>query len=480
VTWNEAPQKLFGYPAAEVGATVDWWIERLHPEDRIPILSSLQAVRESGDETWFGEYRFRRWDGSYATVLNRSCIVRDANGAPSRIIGAMTDISEHKRLEEQLRQAQKMEAIGRLAGGVAHDFNNLLEVIIGFSILLLNRLTAEDPLRPGLEQIQKAGERAASLTRQLLAFSRKQVWTPRVIDLNESVLQLDKMLRRLIGEDIELVTAPDPTAGPVKADPSQIEQVILNLAVNARDAMPQGGKLILETRNVELDEAEAARLGGIVPGSHVMLSVTDTGCGMDAEVQAHIFEPFFTTKEPGRGTGLGLATVYGIVQQSGGQVDVESAPGRGTRFRIYLPRVEGGERSPEDEAAPARLLDGTETILLVEDEQVVRELVRYILQTHGYLVLEASSAGEALLLCERHPGPIQLLVTDVVMPWMSGREMAERLTALRPELRVLYMSGYLDDAVVRHGVSYGDTAFLQKPFTPDALARKAREVLEER
>jgi signal transduction histidine kinase/CheY-like chemotaxis protein len=390
---------------------------------------------------------------------------------------AFTELSQ---TQEQLTQAQKMEAVGRLAGGVAHDFNNLLMVIIGRTALLLEALGAEDPTRRPIELIQKTANRAADLTRQLLAFSRKQVLQPVVLDLNGVVGNIGEMLKRLIGEDIVLVTILDPALGRVKADPGQIEQVIMNLAVNARDAMPQGGRLTLETASVELDAVYASQRVEARPGPHVMLALSDTGIGMDSETQARIFEPFFTTKGPGKGTGLGLATVYGIVKQSGGNIWVYSEPGQGTTFKIYLPRVDEPVESAEGAIAPARPLQGMETILLVEDEEAVRELARDVLRARGYTVLEARHGGDALKVCEQHRGPIHAMLTDVVMPRMSGRELAERLAVLHPEMKVLYMSGYTDNAVVHHGVLDPGTVFLQKPFAPAVLVRKLREVLDAR
>ena len=387
-------------------------------------------------------------------------------------------IAEHKRLEKQFLQSQKMEAIGQLTGGIAHDFNNMLTVIIGYSELMLQRLKADDPLRSEVEQVKEAGVRASLLTRQLLAFSRKQVLQPRVLDLNAVLTNMDRMLQRLIDENIDLVTMPSPGLGRVHADPGQIEQIIMNLAVNARDAMPQGGKLTIETANVELDDAYAREHVSVKPGPYVMLAVSDTGCGMDAETQARIFEPFFTTKEPGKGTGLGLSTVYGIVKQSGGDIWVYSEPGRGTTFKIYLPWVEGAVETVEPGVAPARDARGSETILLVEDDMGIRRLVRQVLAERGYWVLEAIHGTHAIQISEQHTVPIHLLVTDVVMPGMSGRELAEHLKPSRPNMKVLFMSGYTDKAIVHHGELDPGTAFLQKPFTPDALARKVREVLD--
>ncbi len=388
---------------------------------------------------------------------------------------AYDDLSQ---TQDQLTQAQKMEAVGRLAGGIAHDFNNLLTVILGRAQLLLRPLNPEDPLCRSIELIQKTAGRAADLTRQLLAFSRKQILQPAVLDLNVVASDMDKMLPRLIGEDIALITALDPALGRVKADRGQVEQVIMNLAVNARDAMPQGGRLTIETANVELDDAYVRHHVGTEPGPHVMLAVSDTGAGISREIQAHIFEPFFTTKGVGQGTGLGLATVYGIVKQSGGSIEVYSEPGQGTTFKIYLPRIDEVVQGGEGWQPAALPLRGTETILLVEDEDGVRELARDILQAEGYTVLDASHGRAALVVCNQHPSSIHLLITDVVMPEMSGRELAERLAALRPEMKVVYMSGYTEHAVVHHGVLDPDTAFLQKPFTPLTLARKVREVLD--
>ena len=415
--------------------------------------------------------------GSHTQVVTRDKRIVEidytvrTNFLPGRHLLIARDVTEHMRLETQLRQAQKMEAVGRLAGGVAHDFNNLLTVISGYSQIALSQLSEFDPLRARIVEINQAGERAAALTRQLLAFSRKQVLKPEIVDLNAVIADTEKMLRRLIGEDIELITKLAPKLAKIKVDAGQIEQVIINLAVNARDAMPDGGRILIETAEVDFEGAvERSRL--CLPlGPYVILAVSDTGAGMDAGTLSHIFEPFFTTKGQEKGTGLGLSTVYGIVKQSGGDIWVYSEPGHGTTFKVYLPAISDGAVSPAPEP-PAAVQHGTETVLVVEDEPGVRDLIAQILKSSGYRVLAAANGGEALLTCERFSGPIDLLVTDIIMPGMSGRELAERLASLRPDLRVLYISGYTD-----HGVLKENMQFIQKPFTPQSLTRKVREVL---
>jgi len=386
--------------------------------------------------------------------------------------------ASRKDLEQQLRQAQKMEAIGRLAGGVAHDFNNLLTAINGYSSLALQRANPDERVRGYLEEIKKAGERAANLTRQLLAFGRKQMLKPVVLNLNDIVSDMNKMLRRLISEDIKFVAKFDPALKPIKADPGQIEQVLVNLVVNSRDAMPQGGSLTIETANFESNAEFAVKHLGLAPGNYVMLAVGDTGCGMDEKTKARIFEPFFTTKEKGRGTGLGLSTVYGIVKQSGGSIWVYSEPGKGSVFKVYFPQLQENSESLKPTLVETVAPRGSETILLVEDEDVVRGLARKILEQAGYYVLDARGGEDAIRLCHDLPGPIHLLLTDVVMPEQSGKEIAQCLQKLRPSTRVLYMSGYTDDAIVHHGVLDSNVEFIQKPFTPLALARKVREVLD--
>ena len=385
---------------------------------------------------------------------------------------------EREKLEEELRQSQKMEAIGQLAGGVAHDFNNLLSVILGYSVLAIDGLPAGDPLRLDLEEVAKAARRASELTRQLLAFSRKQVLRPRIVDLNQIVSGLERMLRRVVGDDVSVTLHRAPDLGRTLADPGQIEQVLMNLIVNARDAMPAGGGIQIETQNAVLDAAKAHEHHGVTPGSYVALSVKDTGLGMDEATRARIFEPFFTTKAQGKGTGLGLSTVWGIVQQSGGHVEAESEPGHGSTFTLYLPRVAGETEEVDSEPPAPATLKGTETVLLVEDDEQVRGFVRDVLHRHGYQVLDAPNGGEAFLITEQHASPVHLLLTDVILPRMSGRDLAARIRRIRPELRVLYVSGYTQDAVVGQGVLETGMPFLSKPITPDELLRKVRSVLD--
>jgi two-component system cell cycle sensor histidine kinase/response regulator CckA len=416
-------------------------------------------------------------DGSTVWTESKVTGMRDANGFLTGFIMVSRDITERKRLEDQLRQSVKMEGIGRLAGGIAHDFNNLLTVISGRSYLLLSRLPADHPMRRDLVLIQQTGDRAAALTRQLLAFSRQQTLTPAVIDLTEILSGLKTLLPRVLGEDVEVVMDLDPVPGHVTADPGQIEQVILNMAVNSRDAMPGGGSLVLETRHVDVDAVFARQKVGLEPGRYEVLSITDTGVGMDAATVSRIFEPFFTTKPVGKGTGLGLATAYGIIKQSGGYITVDSQPGSGTTFRIYLPRTEvtGSARVGVSDVTSRR---GTEVVLLVEDDPNLRALARDILASVGYTVLESQDPEDALRLAERHAGVIHLLLTDVVMPHMSGPALADLIKRSRRDVKVLYMSGYTDDAIAHHGVLDPGTAFFGKPFTPASLTQKVREVLD--
>jgi PAS domain S-box-containing protein len=485
VTSNRALEQMLGYEKHELeGRSAG---ELTYPDDRAREVELFTELASGAREEYRLEKRVLSKGGGVVWAHHTVSLVRDAFTKPSFAIAMLEDITPRKRadeerirLEGQLRQAQKMEAIGQLAGGVAHDFNNLLTAIRGYSEFALNRVGEDDvALRKDIEEIAKSADRASSLTRQLLAFSRKQLLQPRVLQLNDVVSEVDKMLRRLIGEDIEVVTVFGRALGRVKADPGQIEQVLVNLVVNARDAMPDGGKLTIETSNVDVGEELAAEHDGLSAGRYVMLAVRDTGHGIDAETKSRLFEPFFTTKETGKGTGLGLATVYGIVKQSGGYVLVESEPGKGAAFKIFLHSLELGAEEvdrvvPLDEERPG----GSETVLLVEDEDVVRNLVREILEGNGYTVLEARNGAEALDVGRRFAAPIHLLVTDVVMPKMSGRELAERLLAIHPETRVLYMSGYTDGAIGQQGVLDPETEFLEKPFSFDTLAQRVRKVLD--
>ena len=468
---NESFLRLTGHRHEEViGRTsleLKFW-ER--PEDRAKLVDLLKKQGRVRDL----EITFLTKSGQQRTGLDSAQII-EVDGQEC-IIAFFKDITEQKLLEKRLRQAQKMEAIGQLSGGIAHDFNNLLMVNIGYSELLEQGLPQSDPLHRKCEQIKKAGQSAASLTRQLLAFSRQQMLEPKALDLNAVILDVEKMLRRLIGEDIELRTALGPALGCLKADQGQIEQVIINLVVNARDAMPQGGKVTIETVNVDLDEDYAHRHPPQLPGPYVLLAVSDTGIGMDAETQARIFEPFFTTKEVGKGTGLGLSTVYGVVKQSGGYIWVYSELGQGTAFKVYLPCIREAVRVEKPTITSIGSLRGTETILLVEDQEALRELTRSLLADRGYAVLEAECPDKAVDIARQHSGPIHLLLTDMVMPGMNGRALAERLAPIRPEMRVVYMSGYT--RFTHPELLDFEAPLLTKPFTRDALAAKVREVLD--
>jgi hypothetical protein len=472
---NSAAIEHYGYRREEFLALR---IEDLRPPEDVPALERHLATKSSGYHTT-GPWRHRKKDGTLIEVETSGHDITFAGRRAELVV--IDDITEQTRLEEQFRQAQKMEAVGRLAAGVAHDFNNLLTAILGTTDLMIEDLPADHPDREGLLDIRGAAERAAVLTRQLLTFSRQQVVAPRVLRLNDLVTDLVKLLRRLLGEDVTIATGLAPDCGSVNADPGQLEQVLVNLAVNARDAMPNGGRLTVETKNVDLDGDYPTERITIPAGRYVMLAVIDTGTGMDAKTKARIFEPFFTTKPVGKGTGLGLATVYGVVQQSGGYIWLYSELGRGTSFKIYLPRVDATDSQAAMEEPAPGALDGSETVLVAEDEEAVRQIIAKALEARGYRVLIARDGIEALALAAAYgEAPIDLLVTDVVMPDMNGRELSRRLTEARPNLRTLYLSGYTDDAILHRGVLQEGVAFLQKPFSLGAFARKVRDVIEAR
>lgn len=474
---NPALQEILGYRKKELQNRV--FTEFTHPDDLPADTNLYKELAEGKRDHHQTEKRFIRKDGEVIWSLQNVSLVRASGGEPLFTIFMVEDITERKRLENHFLQSQKMETVGRLAGGIAHDFNNILTVIKGYTQLLLSELNEDHPLRENLEEIKKSTERAEGLTRQLLAFSRRQVMEMKVIDLNHLIKNLEKMLCRVIGEDIELTTFLTDDLGRVKTDPAQIEQVILNLAVNARDAMPSGGKLTLETANVELDKGYARTHISVVPGRYVMLSVSDTGGGMTPEVKDRIFEPFFTTKVKGKGTGLGLSTVYGIVKQSGGNIWVYSEPDKGTTFKIYLPSVEEEIDVLSSQEEILDLPKGNETVLLVEDDLSVRDLAARFLRGQGYKVLEATNGNEAIQIAQEHmKEKIHLLLTDMVMPQMGGKELVGRFKSLHPGIRVLFISGYTDTAITHHGLSEPNTALLQKPFSLTSLAIKVREVLD--
>ena len=479
---NRTELEMTGYSFEEMIGQPAWKFVVEEEKARETILAKLAGTLPPSQGL---ERVFRRKDGTTFPVLIRDRIIRDGHSRVTGMRSTIQDITDRKRaeeekaaLQEQLRQSQKMEAVGQLAGGIAHDFNNLLTIVKGYSQLTLFELQEDSPLRSNVAEIEKAANRAADLTRQLLAFSRRQILEIKVLDLNTRLKDLNKMLRRIIGEDIELITHPGSDLGKVKADPGQIEQVVINLAVNARDAMPTGGKLTIETSNVELDEAYALTHIAVIPGCYVMVSVSDTGVGMTPEVRDHVFDPFFTTKEIGKGTGLGLSMVYGIVKQSGGNIWVYSEPGKGTTFKIYFPQADEPLERLGEKTGGKELLLGGETILVVEDEKEVRKLAFRILERQGYKILAATSGEDALSVHKEHKEPIHLLLTDVVMPGMSGRTLAESLVSVHPEIKVLYMSGYTDNAIAHHGILDPGTNYIQKPFTVEGLTAKVREVLD--
>ncbi|KKM81450.1 hypothetical protein LCGC14_1329730 [marine sediment metagenome] len=477
--WSDEVYRLFGLKPQQFGASYEAFLDNIHPDDR-DLVNKAYTDSLKNKIPYQIVHRLLLKDKTVKYVTEMCETFYDDSGEPILSVGTLQDITEQKNLEAQLLQSQKMEAIGKLSGGVAHDFNNLLTSITGNAELLSMKLQKDSPLKEYVTEISKASDRAASLTRQLLAFSRKQVLQPKVMSLNGAILDMEKMLRRLIGEDIDLKTTLSDELGNVEADPGQVEQVILNLCVNARDAMPQGGKITIETANVELDESYTRTHRTVIPGPYVMMAISDDGSGMDKETQSRIFDPFFTTKERGKGTGLGLSTVYGIVKQSEGNIWLYSEPGQGTTFKIYLPRVEKLVEKIVKTKEPVKSLTGTETVLVVEDDGMVRKLAHKVLKDYGYKVLVAENGKEGLKICEENKGPIHLMLTDVVMPEMGGRKLADHLKDLRPEIKVLYMSGYTDNTIVHHGILDKGMNFIQKPFTPETLAAKVRGMLEEK
>jgi hypothetical protein len=473
---SQRAETILGYPVDRWLNNPDFYINLVHPDDSEKVAGCwAKAIAERRDQVF--EFRAMASDGKTVWLRNLVRIFGD-NNKIAKVRGLMVDITERMRMELELLNAQKLESVGLLAGGIAHDFNNILTAIHGYSQMVQDQLGDAHQSSADIERIKEAVGRAASLTHQLLAFSRKQVLQPRILDLNAVITGLEKMLRRIIGEDISIIARLALDLARIRADPGQIEQVLMNLAVNARDAMPQGGKLIIETAAAFLDEACVRRHIGVEPGNYVMMAVTDTGCGMSPALQARVFEPFFTTKELGKGTGLGLSTVYGIVKQSGGDIWIYSEPGKGTTFRIYFPRVdEAAEQSPSEEHA-GRVLKGTESILLVEDDEAVRELACTLLKRCGYTVLPAATPEEAMQLCSDDSIPIRLLLTDIVLPGQSGRDLSRCIIKLRPAIKILFMSGYTNDALIHQDESNGQFAFLQKPFTLETLTRSVRDSLD--
>ena len=475
---SEEAFRILGIPRMESTLSLEKVQQIFHEQDRPRLKESLEKLVQ-GNSRYDEEFRIRRRDGESLRVIHsRASLVTDEAGHPVKVTGTFQDVSDRKRLEEQLRHSQKMESIGQLAGGVAHDFNNLLSAILGYADMALLQLHHDDPLYGMIEEVLKAGERAKGLTQHLLAFSRRQVLEMKVLNLNRVVSEMEKMLRRLIGENIEFVTRLDPNLRSVKADTSQVQQVLLNLVLNARDAMPDFGVLTIESGNVEVNDGFGSLHDGMRPGPYVMLSVSDTGHGMDGATMDRIFDPFFTTKGRDKGTGLGLSTVYGIVKQHGGSISVQSERGRGSTFKVFLPRVEG---DPEEEDRAFGSLPGTrgtETILVVEDEESVRNLASRVLQNHGYQILRAKGGDEAFGIVARYGGPIHLLLTDVIMPQMNGKELYGLLAPSRPDMKVLYMSGHPDEVIAHHGILEEGTRLIQKPLSVQLLTRKVRETLD--
>jgi PAS domain S-box-containing protein len=454
------------------------WEDRLHPEDHDRVMEELKACLAKPAGRLYLEYRLRHKDGTHRWIHARGRIKRADTGQPLRLLACQVDITERRALEAQFQQAQKMEVVSRLARGVAHDFNNLLTIVLGYSDMLLSGPALDEPTRDSLAEIKKAGERAFSLTRQLLTFSRKQPLEPALLDLNQVVGDCEKMLKRLVGEDVELVTNLEPNPGQVKADAGQLEQVLLNLAIHARDTMPQGGKLTIETAPVSLGEAYCRLHPEVKPGRYVLLAVSDTGEGLDEDAKARMLDPLFTGREEGQETGLGLAMVFSFVKQSGGHVSLLSDPGQGCSFKIHLPEAEAMP-DPDAAAGAQELASGSETILLVEDEEDLRKLIRQVLQSRGYTVLDTGRGDDALVVAQSHPGPIDLLVSDVVLPGMSGDRLAGDMVVLHPGIKTLFISGYADDTLERHGIRPSETALLHKPFSIETLPVKVRQVLDQ-
>jgi signal transduction histidine kinase/ActR/RegA family two-component response regulator len=479
IRWSESLERIVRIPVGSFAGTYEAFVDLVHPDDRQTLRQALERATTTDDE-YVAECRMGPPGAQNVQIVTQGRVIRDAFGEPIRLVGVALDVTARRELESQLLHAQKMESVGRLAGGIAHDFNNLLTAITGHGDLLTQSLEANDPLQVDIAAINAAAARAATLTRQLLAYGRQSLLRPEPVDLNAVISDIEPMLRRLIGEDIELRTELESDLGWVQADVGQLDQVILNLVVNARDALSGGGSIVLSTANVELAETDLAEHPGPREGRYVTISVTDTGVGIDEATRARIFEPYFTTKDRGRGTGLGLATVLGIIEQSGGHIDVISTVGAGSTFRVYLPRRADPRTVPASETGVRSLPDqGHETILLAEDEESVRRLTATVLEQYGYRVIEARDGAAALDAAAAHDGPIDLLLTDVIMPGLNGRELADRFATVNPETRVLFMSGYAGEALSAQGVLDSSVAFLAKPFLPAELARRVRAVLDD-